>query len=137
MNKLILTVLLGLYFFYTPAQTSVYHPFPDSNAVWNIYAMDICWFSSEYHNYYSITITGDTIIAGQNYKKLFTPDISIVNNSSCPGTILGIWNKSPGNISDHAYIEFTCFKQDNLILYPDTATVCDLIQLQLMKQKIH
>jgi len=70
--------LLYLLFFLNPiflfAQTNVYHPFPDSNAVWNeqydyydFYPSPICIDN------YSITINGDTMINGLLYRKLLTP----------------------------------------------------------------
>jgi hypothetical protein len=50
------------------AQTSVYHPFPDSNAVWSItydgYEASYC-----YDRLYFLS--GDTVINGNNYHKLY------------------------------------------------------------------
>ncbi len=70
--------LLSFLFFLFPlllfAQTNVYHPFPDSNAVWNeqydyydFYPAPICIDN------YSIIISGDTMINGRLYHKLVTP----------------------------------------------------------------
>ncbi|TAH42516.1 MAG: T9SS type A sorting domain-containing protein [Bacteroidetes bacterium] len=69
---------LSLLFFFNPiflfSQSNVYHPFPDSNAVWNeqydyydFYPSPICIDN------YSIAITGDTMINGIFYHKLVTP----------------------------------------------------------------
>src|SRR5262245_56270590 len=59
------------------AQTNVYHPFPDSNAVWNIYFeqyyITIPCTLSEFRNSY--IISGDTIIKGLKYHKLWVPYI--------------------------------------------------------------
>jgi hypothetical protein len=64
-------------------QTSVYHPFPDSAAVWNINYYADCWiFGTAYANY-SITISGDTLINSQTYHKLITPYILGGYTGSC------------------------------------------------------
>jgi hypothetical protein len=55
------------------AQTWVYHPMPDSSASWNIEAVYSCPTTVDNHQHFSITITGDTLIGGQVYHKLFTP----------------------------------------------------------------
>ena len=58
---------------YSNGQTSVYHPFPDSAAVWNIEADWPCPQVINLYADFSITITGDTLISGQIYHKLSTP----------------------------------------------------------------
>ncbi|HLG33365.1 MAG TPA: T9SS type A sorting domain-containing protein [Bacteroidia bacterium] len=63
------------------AQTSVYHPFPDSNAAWNIYLYWGC-FGNPLEKYYSYTINGDTIINGNNYHKLSVPAVIMTGCSS-------------------------------------------------------
>ncbi len=57
------------------AQTSVYHPFPDGNAVWNIGYSFYCWLPP-YDiggKSYSITFSNDTVIGSQSYHKLIVP----------------------------------------------------------------
>ncbi|HLG35036.1 MAG TPA: T9SS type A sorting domain-containing protein [Bacteroidia bacterium] len=61
-------------------QTSVYHPFPDSNAVWNVYSWACCWggcpppptgnpiIGEESYSYF---IQGDTLINGNSYHKIY------------------------------------------------------------------
>lgn len=84
MSKLILTLFLALYFLQTPGQTSVYHPFPDSNAVWNFSASNVCMSPiGSYGAAFSITITGDTIINNNTYHKLYTPTIFAVIFGNC------------------------------------------------------
>jgi len=56
------------------AQTSIYHPFPDSNAQWNIYYWEYGW-PGVFEEFYSIEISGDTTINSLQYHKLFTPYI--------------------------------------------------------------
>jgi hypothetical protein len=58
-------------------QTSVYHPFPDSNAYWTVHVSDCCWSSccspgpglGDYNFTYSIS--GDTIINATSYHKIY------------------------------------------------------------------
>jgi len=67
-------------------QTSVYHPFPDSNAVWNfeIFLPFGCDFFGQSNVNYSIIITSDTIINSQSYHKLIIPLLS--SSSYCVGS---------------------------------------------------
>ncbi|HLG35233.1 MAG TPA: T9SS type A sorting domain-containing protein [Bacteroidia bacterium] len=71
--------------FFVEAQTSVYHPFPDSNAVWNFNHGQIWGCGPPLYNYlsehYSYMINGDTIINSQQYHKLYIPFVQ----SNCPG----------------------------------------------------
>jgi hypothetical protein len=55
------------------AQTSVYHPFPEHEAVWNFNFRPYCFIGSPGTNDYSITFSGDTIINNKIYHKLITP----------------------------------------------------------------
>ena len=87
MNKFILTFISALFFLSTHAQTSVYHPFPDSNAVWNFHYSINCpvggWPVPEAD--FSIIIAGDTTINGFLYKKLYSPFVSAgPNPNNCP-----------------------------------------------------
>jgi hypothetical protein len=71
MKKIIhLVVLLGFYSGY--GQTNVYHPFPDSNAVWRMYASYGCpanYVPQAVQNY-QYTMGGDTTIGQHIYKKI-------------------------------------------------------------------
>lgn len=70
MEKLLLSFLLPLVFFQAKTQTSVYHPFPDSNAVWSeVYSyMSGNMFPDV--SYTNFVMQNDTIIGGHTYKKL-------------------------------------------------------------------
>ena len=72
MKKLLLLFSTMLTLF-ANGQTSVYHPFPDSNAVWNIHFQLYCFANGTGDENYSITISGDTLINSQTYHKLTTP----------------------------------------------------------------
>ena len=65
------------------SQTSVYHPFPDSSALWNFDRDFFCQFFLQYEHY-SIQITGDTTISNQTYHRLNTPSIT-TDNPNCIG----------------------------------------------------
>lgn len=62
--------------FKATAQTSVYHPFPDSNAVWNMecHVWPGC-VSQPPFEYFSYTIAGDTVINSATYHKWFIPHV--------------------------------------------------------------
>ncbi len=70
-------------------QTSVYHPFPDSNAVWNFHFQWYCFANGTADEYYSITISGDTIIGSQTYHKLSTPFVQSFSTGNCGGSPMG------------------------------------------------
>jgi len=83
MKKLLLLFLLS-FALSAKAQTSVYHPFPDSDAVWNIdyQQYSISFQCTLYESQYSYIIDGDTSINGHNYHKLWTP---VVFHDTCNG----------------------------------------------------
>jgi len=60
MKKLLLLFFILCYVIQTKAQTNVYHPFPDNNAMWCDTTCGSC----------SYTITGDTIVNSNTYHKL-------------------------------------------------------------------
>lgn len=71
----------------TKAQTSVYHPFPDSSAIWNFhFSVPFCPPGS-IDSYYSFTLTGDTIINSQTYHKLEIPFVQSIALGSCTPSI--------------------------------------------------
>jgi hypothetical protein len=67
----------------TQAQFGIYHPFPDSNAVWNWHFIN--WYCTAWtpiNEEYSYTFDGDTLIGSVQYHKLVTPFVQI-NNPGC------------------------------------------------------
>lgn len=84
MKKLLLIISI-LSVIAAKSQTSVYHPFPDSNACWNIdMSQGMCFLGGWSDEKYSIVIIGDIFINGQTYRKLFTPFVKFTNISgSC------------------------------------------------------
>jgi hypothetical protein len=82
MKKLLLLFSI-LFTLFVNGQTSVYHPFPESNATWNFHYSNYCFANGNGDDYYSITISGDTLINGQTYQKLTTPYIQSFSTGSC------------------------------------------------------
>lgn len=79
MKKLLLILINFLFCTFVNAQTSVYHPFPENNAIWNITAQGCCWIDcpsppnpnpiiGDYN--FSYSFSGDTIINGSTYRKI-------------------------------------------------------------------
>ena len=91
MKKLLLLSLTLMLLFsnlQTFGQTSAYHPFPDSNAVWNIHFSITCyWNGTMGNNFYSIAISEDTLINGQVYHKLTTPFVQYYSTGLCGGEL--------------------------------------------------
>lgn len=83
--KKILLLFSVLLVHFANGQTSVYHPFPDSNAVWNIHYQFYCFSNGTADEYYSITISGDTLINSQAYHKLTTPYVQSFSTGTCGG----------------------------------------------------
>jgi len=57
--------------FESSAQTSVYHPFPDSNVVWNVEVSTPCSVGFNDRFWTSYIIEGDTVIGLNNYRKVY------------------------------------------------------------------
>lgn len=64
-------------------QTSLYHPFPESNAVWNINFWLNCNWAGIANENYSISFTNDTLINSFVYHKLSTTYIESFSTGSC------------------------------------------------------
>jgi hypothetical protein len=88
MKNLLLLSLITVTFS-IKAQTSVYHPFPDSNAVWNFHFQWYCFANGTADEYYSITFSGDTTISSQTYHKLNTPFVRSFSTGICGGSLIG------------------------------------------------
>lgn len=88
--KKFLLLIVTLFTLTANSQTSVYHPFPDSNAVWNIDSYQNCGLGFDYWQHlYSIIISGDTTISNVIYHKLEVPIEVIISNGMCLAS--GTW----------------------------------------------
>jgi hypothetical protein len=80
--KIWCTILFLLIALSVSGQTSIYHPFPDSNAMWNIHGQswgsNMCSFNDPVimDSYLSYFISGDTIINSLTYHKIYTSGYS-------------------------------------------------------------
>jgi hypothetical protein len=72
----------------TKSQTTIYHPFPDSSSVWNIHFNMLC-LTGNSNEYYSITISDDTIIQSKTYHKLIIPFVESEHSGVCDLTTKG------------------------------------------------
>lgn len=91
----ILLLFSALLTLFAHGQTSVYHSFPDSNAIWNFESTKGCGQNFDTWGYlYSYVITEDTIIKNNTYHKLNVPIEVIVSNGQCDTT--GTWT-NPGH----------------------------------------
>ncbi|HEX7413365.1 MAG TPA: hypothetical protein VF411_04905, partial [Bacteroidia bacterium] len=88
MKKHILLILTFLFVFKIgQGQTNVYHPFPDSNAVWN----ETSWYYNNglpppIYNPNIVFLAGDTVISTIHYKKLLSSGYryaTVTSNSCC------------------------------------------------------
>jgi hypothetical protein len=81
MKKKLMIVFMLLTTVFAKAQTSVYHPFPESNAIWNIDCIAWpCYNSNSPHEYFSYTILGDTVINTITYHKWYIPFVVYADN---------------------------------------------------------
>jgi hypothetical protein len=79
MKRIILFITILVFLFKTGhGQTNVYHPFPDSNAVWQVSwtSGSLCTYSPPYQTSmlyaeYQYTLGGDTTIGVHAYKKVY------------------------------------------------------------------
>ncbi|MHB8259903.1 MAG: T9SS type A sorting domain-containing protein [Bacteroidia bacterium] len=122
-------------------QTYVYHKFPDSAAVWNfhqIVVMSLCPPSGQrVDDYYSIIISGDTIISSKTYHKLTTPYVQVVPSTcaSCCALATGykgavrqdtvakkVFIVPPSNTSEQLLYDFTMLVGDTVKGFISSAT---------------
>ncbi len=85
MKKVLLVFFFSLCSFnFSEAQTSVYHPFPDSGAVWNVHWQ--CMFGYG-DGWFSYTFDGDTIINSTTYHKIIKPFVITTGGCGTGGLI--------------------------------------------------
>ncbi|TAL57197.1 MAG: hypothetical protein EPN86_02240, partial [Nanoarchaeota archaeon] len=83
MKKVLLGLTVSLSLTVAHGQTAVYHPFPDSNAVWRWYCAGLgfncccscsgtCLTQTDYQD----SIAGDTVIGSYTYKKVWEASVT-------------------------------------------------------------
>lgn len=71
MKKFFIILLFFLCSAFAKAQAYIYHPMPDSNAVWNEENENTLGYPCSTYDYYSCFLGGDMVIGNYSYKKLF------------------------------------------------------------------
>jgi len=74
------------------SQTPVYYPFPEKDAVWNMYFSPpgLCPGPVWSKDYYSMILSGDTVIGNQTYHKLNIHGVQVISTSTfttCGNTV--------------------------------------------------
>ena len=98
--KNLLSLIITLFAVEAAAQTSVYFPFPDSNAVWNIAAQACCATDCpppplpnpvlvDYS--FSYFLQGDTVINGTNYHKIYKSSGTAHEHCAIGGSLNNWW----------------------------------------------
>lgn len=131
MKKLTLAILI-LSAISVKSQTTMYHPFPDSSAMWNI---NYHWmFDAISHDEnYSITFSGDTIINSLAYHKLIVPKIQGFHNNG-GGNYYSFWDSGyyAGSIRQDTAIRTVFFVPPNdsieWLLYDFNMSVGDTVK---------
>ncbi len=84
MKQIVFFILLS-FASVSKGQTSIYHPFPDSNAYWNIIVEVYCApMNSHVFDHHSVEIGGDTLIGRIQYHTFQVPFIKSGSNGVCP-----------------------------------------------------
>ncbi|MGB3870202.1 MAG: T9SS type A sorting domain-containing protein [Flavobacteriales bacterium] len=125
-RPLLIAVLPFLSWSWATAQTSVYHPFPDSNAVWGMIAGCTDWNCGTYR-YVQYYMAGDTVIDGNGYKIIDQSVSSDYESCSCgiPGDVgegflrenlvtRKVYWRFPGSTADTLLYDFTLELGDTL-----------------------
>lgn len=108
MKKFLLALIICFNSISLHAQTSVYHPFPDSSASWNFTHSNICWgvfFTDQISMQVSYYIGIDTLINSSVYHSLYVPIYNIYAGPNCwppgnytlPGGYMGAFRNDHAN----------------------------------------
>lgn len=128
MNKKLMIVFMLLMNVFAKAQTSVYHPFPESNAIWNVNCLVWpCYNSNWPYEYFSYTISGDTVINSITYHKWYIP--SVVYADHCDSiNVAGYVGAFRNDIPNKKVYYINSHSKTEEILYDFNITVGDTIK---------
>lgn len=128
MNKKLMIAVMLLINVFAIAQTSVYHPFPESNAIWNIDCFVMpCRHSDLLHEYFSYTISGDTVINSITYHKWYIP--SVKYEADCDSVnVAGYVGAFRNDISNKKVYYINSGSNIEELLYNFNVTVGDTIK---------
>jgi hypothetical protein len=128
MKKKLMIVFMLLTTVFAKAQTSVYHPFPESNAIWNINCTAWpCYNSNSPNEYFSYIILGDTVINTITYHKWYIP--SVVYADNCDSiNVAGYVGAFRNDIPNKKVYYINSGSNTEEVLYDFTITVGDTIK---------
>lgn len=89
MKAIIFSILAIFGYTITNSQTNNYHPFPESNTIWNYNYQKFCFSNGHANESYSIVISSDTIIQGLTYQKLIVSHKVTNSIGSCGAYPIG------------------------------------------------
>lgn len=132
-KHLLILTILWLTLTIGHGQTNVYHPFPDSNAVWRVNSLTGCpvGYNISAPSYYQYTMGGDTTIGAYNYTKIFRTGMF----GYCYGddsTYFVYENLYQGGLRQDTInkkVYFKCHNQPDTLLYDFNLQVGDTFQL--------
>jgi len=128
--------LLLIFFFVSlrlSAQTNVYHPFPDSNAVWResttwLAALPNCFVFNDYQHF----ILGDTTIGNKQYHRVFRAGHQYSSGCSSPPPSY-YYNNYFGAIRQDTFLRKVFFVENNssidTLLYDFNLSIGDTLPL--------
>ncbi len=144
MRQFILPFIILFGTFYSISQTSIYHPFPDSDAVWNFHYHAYCFYNGDGDDNYSIVMTGDTLINGENYHQLKTPFIESYSTGNCGYNQIGyrgairedvvekkVYYVPPASTSEELLYDFNLEVGDTVKGYINTSLMPDDVDVVL------
>lgn len=88
MKKLAVGFLFLFHFFVSYSQAYIYHPMPDTNAVWKFQLQDLCSSAPIVvcYNDYQYRVNGDTIISSTTYTKVYKEGLWLDCSQYCSST---------------------------------------------------
>jgi len=125
-NYFLITSLFFLLTTISKAQTNIYHPFPDNNAVWGMSSgcIDVNCGDFAYIKYY---YSGDTVIDGIIYKKVIKEVLPLTNGNCCVvGEGLGAGLLRQDTAAKKVYWRAQWMNSDTL-LYDFTLNISDTL----------
>ncbi len=136
--KNIFTIVLLASTLIAKSQTSIYHPFPDSNAIWNVHHA----YGEGLYDCYSYFINGDTMINSLPYHKIYVSGYeqgfywcfggTLTLNRYCGAfrqdkNFRKVYMVQPDSSTEVIYFDFSVSKSDSVVvLYGYPTSVFDV-----------
>ncbi len=118
MKKLIYIFFFLFSFFFllssSFSQTNIYHPFPDSNAVWYVFSSN----SQGWTNYSNYSIIGDTVIENKTYHKLYSNSIYYTGAYRNVDSLQKVYFVPYNDTTETVFYDFDVNIGDTIDFYP-------------------